>query len=200
MPTRTILPFDSINRLRLTLEQNQRVREDGKREYEDEDEFFDLVLFLLEEAYINGTHDAAEQINDLVGYRALDDTFDVDRIDAVINKRLADGKNWRDRLREHFDDGAEVETIMRVLESESERDANTGSLDKARESGLGLTKTWNTMLDDRVRETHSYLEGITVGLEDRFYTSDGDSAYSPGDFTLPENNANCRCYLTYGME
>ena len=179
--------------------ENQTTSEDGRRKYKDEDEFFDLVMFLLEEAYVNGTHDAAEQINDLVGERLLDDTFDVDRIDAVINKRLKDGKNWRDRLREHFESGDDVESIMRVLESESERDANTGSLDKALESGLDLTKTWNTMNDDRVRETHSYLEGITVGLNDLFYTDDGDSASVPGDFTLPENNANCRCYLTYGV-
>lgn len=199
MPTRTLLPFDTINRLRQTLVENQTTSEDGRRKYKDEDEFFDLVMFLLEEAYINGTHDAAEQINDLVGERLLDDTFDVDRIDAVINKRLKDGKNWRDRLREHFESGDDVESIMRVLESESERDANTGSLDKALESGLDLTKTWNTMMDDRVRETHSYLEGITVGLNDLFYTDDGDSASVPGDFMDAENNANCRCYLTYGV-
>lgn len=179
--------------------ENQTTSEDGRRKYKDEDEFFDLVMFLLEEAYINGTHDAAEQINDLVGERLLDDTFDVDRIDAVINKRLKDGKNWRDRLQEHFESGDDVESIMRVLESESERDANTGSLDKALESGLDLTKTWNTMMDDRVRETHSYLEGITVGLNDLFYTDDGDSASVPGDFMDAENNANCRCYLTYGV-
>lgn len=156
-------------------------------------------MFLLEEAYINGTHDAAEQINDLLGDRILDDTYDVDRIEEVINLRLKDGKNWRDRLAEHLANGADVETIMRVAESESERDANTGSLDKARASGYPLTKTWNTMLDDRVRETHSYLEGITVGLDDRFYTDDGDSADAPGGFEKSENNAGCRCSLTYGM-
>lgn len=160
---------------------------------------FDLILLLLEEAYINGTTDAAEQINALVGYRMLDDTYTPERMDEVINQRLGDGKNWRDRINDHFDNGDDIEPIMTVLESECNRDANAGSLFKAWDSGLELTKTWQTMLDERVRDTHSYLEGLTVGVRDRFYTFDGDSADAPGGFGLPENNANCRCHLVYGM-
>jgi hypothetical protein len=52
------------------------------------------------------------------------------------------------------------------------------------------------MLDDRVRETHDYLEGVRVGIDDLFYTFDGDAAYAPGGFGDPSNNVNCRCYLT----
>ena len=52
------------------------------------------------------------------------------------------------------------------------------------------------MGDERVRDTHSPLEGITVGLNDLFYTWDGDAAMAPGGFTLPQNNVNCRCWIT----
>lgn len=191
--------MDEINRLQETIEHSQTVNESGKREYKDQDELFDLVLFLLETAYINGTQDAAEQINELLGYHLLDTTYDPARMSEVINKRLADGKDWHDRLKEHFDNGDDIETIMRVLESESNRDANTGSLDKAWDSGVELTKTWDTMLDNKVRDTHSYLEGITVGIHDMFYTYDGDYADAPGGFNLASNNANCRCSLRYGL-
>ena len=200
MPTRTILPLDEINRLELTLRSKQTVSsKTGKREYKDRDELFDIIAYLLETAYIEGTADAAAQINALVGYRLLDDTYDVGRSREVIDLRLKDGKDWRDRLADHLDNGDDVAPIMAMVESECQRDANTGSLDKAWDSNLDLTKTWETMLDDRVREQHQYLEGVTVGIHDKFYTDDGDSAYVPGGFELAENNVNCRCHLIYGM-
>ncbi len=191
--------MDEINRLRETITNSQTVTNQGKREYKDTDELFDLAMYLFETAYINGTQDAAEQINTLLGYDFLDTTFDPARMSAVINQRLADGKDWHDRLQEHFDNGDDVETVMRVLESESNRDANTGSLDKAWDSGMELTKTWETMLDDKVRDTHAYLEGITVGVHDLFFTDDGDYADAPGGFNLASNNVNCRCTLRYGL-
>lgn len=198
MPIRTILPLDEINQLRETIQSKQSISETGKLEYRDRDELFDLVAYLLETAYVSGTHDAAEQINALVGFRLLDDTYDVDRIGEVINLRLRDGKDWRDRMADHLDNGDGIEPIMAMVESECNRDANTGSLDKAWDSGLELTKTWQTMLDNRVRESHDWLEGVTVGIHDKFYT-EGDSAYAPGGFEYPENNVNCRCHLVYGM-
>lgn len=158
-----------------------------------------MIAFLLETAYINGTADAAAQINGLLGYRLLDDTYDVDRIGEVIDLRLGDGKDWRDRLAEHLDNGDDIQPIIAMVESEANRDANTGSLDKAWESGLDLTKTWQTMLDDRVREQHQYLEGVTVGVHDKFYTYDGDSAFVPGGFETAEENCGCRCTLQYGL-
>ena len=185
--------------MELTLRSKQTVSDAGKREYKDRDELFDLIAYLLETAYIAGTADAAEQINALVGYRLLDNTYDVERIREVIDLRLKDGKDWRDRLADHLDNGDDVAPIMAMVESEATRDSNTGSLDKAWDSGLELTKTWQTTLYDRARETHDYLEGVTVGIHDRFYTFDGDSADAPGGFDLPENNVNCRCSLTYGM-
>jgi hypothetical protein len=51
------------------------------------------------------------------------------------------------------------------------------------------------MQDDRVRDTHDYLEGMVVPFSSRFYTYDGDSADYPGGFTLPENNIGCRCVV-----
>ena len=182
-----------------TLREKQIISKTGRREYKDPDELFDLIAFLLETAYIAGTADAAEQINALVGYRLLDGTFDVVRENEVIYKRLADGKDWRDRLADHLDKGDDVASIITMVESECQRDANTGSLDKAWDSGLNLTKTWQTMLDDRVRDTHDYLEGTTVGIHDKFYSYSGDSAYFPGGFETAEENCNCRCSLAYGI-
>ena len=59
-------------------------------------------------------------------------------------------------------------------------------------------KTWNTMGDDKVRDTHDYLAGISVPVEDKFVTYDGDEADAPCGFNNVENNARCRCWLTFG--
>lgn len=89
-----------------------------------------------------------------------------------------------------------TDAIIRIAETEMHRIANTAALDTAVFAGA-KTKTWVTMLDDRVRDTHEYLEGETVGIRDDFYTFDGDHAVAPGLFSLPENNINCRCELVF---
>lgn len=53
------------------------------------------------------------------------------------------------------------------------------------------------MEDDKVRDTHDYLEGMSVGIDEEFYTYDGDHALYPGGFENAQNNVNCRCFLTY---
>jgi hypothetical protein len=56
------------------------------------------------------------------------------------------------------------------------------------------------MMDEKVRDTHKYLEGMTVALDEEFYTYDGDHAPAPHGFTKVENNANCRCVVTLKLD
>ena len=93
--------------------------------------------------------------------------------------------------------GDPIENIIRIVETEAHSDFNEGSLRKAASSGKARYKRWSTMLDDRVRDTHFYLQGMRVPIDASFYTYDGDSAYAPGGFFLAENNVNCRCTLKY---
>lgn len=88
------------------------------------------------------------------------------------------------------------EAITRIAETETHRIANTAALDTAKYAGA-KSKTWVTMLDDKVRDTHDYLEGETVNIDEDFYTYDGDHASAPGLFELAENNVNCRCELLF---
>jgi hypothetical protein len=53
------------------------------------------------------------------------------------------------------------------------------------------------MMDEKVRDTHQYLEGMTVGIEEDFWTYDNDHASAPGLFEFAENNVNCRCELLF---
>lgn len=184
---RTLMPFDEINALKEELTFGQYVRDDGKVGYsQTREEIEDTIETILVLSYIYGTNAA----NDMLG---TDFTPDVAKMDASINKRIA-GKTWRERVRDYVDNGGTVEDIVRVADTESHRDTNEGIYDTAVEGGAQY-KTWETMMDNRVREAHEELQGQTVPLNDVFVTWDGHEARYPGDFDTAELNANCRCYL-----
>ena len=147
-------------------------------------EFCDWLEFVLCLVYAYGWHDAEE----VIGIVPIADGSDDIAVNLVI-----DGKTFRERITED----SKPEEVMRIIDTEAHRDYNTGVYDAAKESGIpNLRKRWNTMMDDRVRDQHLYLEGVEVGLNDAFYTYTGDSALYPGGFGVPELDINCRCYVT----
>lgn len=157
-------------------------------------ECIDEVIDLLIMAYVYGRQDAMETLNYTVPASAETAT----EMQKALFTEIA-GETFEDRINsymEHFD----VESIIRVVESEITRDYAAGGRDTAEaveRAGVPVKKTWNTVGDEKVRDTHVPLHGITLDLDDVFVTWDGDSAQAPGGFSLPENNVNCRCWLTY---
>ena len=116
--------------------------------------------------------------------------------------RSVGGKTFEERITERIQDGTlDKETLKRILETDYHRMEETGAYDRAMayatETGQTPYKVWQTMEDDRVRDTHWDIQDVEVPMDGRFYTFDGDSARFPGDFDFVENNANCRCWLHY---
>lgn len=142
----------------------------------------DITIEMIE-AYINGHKDAKKQL----GFD--DEEFDIDLLDLDHALNLViDGRTYVQRIR----DGSDP---LLVEDTERHRMYNTGMHDAAK--GVpGVMKTWHTMEDDRVRDTHFFLDGVSVPYDEMFYCFDGDYGRFPGDFTTAENNCNCRCYLT----
>lgn len=109
-----------------------------------------------------------------------------------------DGLSFEDRAYEHINAGRLGE-LQRLAETEFHRMWNTGLFDGSKQyqekTGKAVVKTWYTMRDPFVRETHDYLEGVTVGLNEYFVTFDKDRARFPGDFQFAQNNVNCRCWI-----
>ena len=174
--------WDELNLLRSSaydLLQEYRQNHDRKAV----DHWCDYMEFVLCLVYAYGWKDAEE----IVGIVPFRDGLD----DKAVNLEI-DGETYRDRIVQQLDEDS-LAGVLRIIETEAHRDYNTGVYDAGKESGVEVRKTWATMMDERVRDTHSYLEGMTVGFDDKFYTYDGDSARFPGDFSLPENNVNCRC-------
>lgn len=153
----------------------------------DRDGCIDAVLEILILAYVYGTNNANQQL----GTSLLPD----DEAARTAILREYDGKNFADRVAEYFD-AADIESIVRVADTDSHRVFCAGQYDTALRGGA-TEKTWLTRLDFRVRETHEYIEGVTVGINDKFYTIDGDEALHPGGFRLAQNNVNCRCELRF---
>ena len=181
----SILPMDELNRV------DTEIRErfgNTKLEKRDEEDVIDMLLDLFLLAYATGRSVTNENLSS--NYNPS-----LDEIMKVVDAEVA-GKTWRQRVEDYFSSGGTGEDLARIADTEMHRIANTAALDTAKFAGA-KRKTWATMLDDRVRETHEYLEGQTVGMDDDFYTYDGDHAPAPGLFELAENNVNCRCELLF---
>lgn len=155
-----------------------------KRDKQQLKRFCDYLEFILCYIYAYGWQDAEEIIGTVPKPDGLDD--------KAVNLEI-DGMTFRDRITAD----TTVEEALRLIDTEAHRDYNTGVYDAAKVSGKqGLRKRWNTMRDDKVRDPHSYMDGMTVGLDDRFYTYTGDSTLYPGGFGVPELDIGCRCWIT----
>lgn len=188
----SILPFDKLNslvdRLRAMFPSGKLVNADGNLVIEDEDDVIDEMLDLFLLAYAMGNSVTNENLSS-------NWMPPVDEVMKTVDAKVA-GKTWRERVKEYFASGGSVDDLVRIAETETHRDANTAALDTARKAGA-KSKTWMTRMDDKVRDTHDYLLGQTVGIDEDFYTYDGDHASAPGLFALASNNVNCRCELLF---
>jgi hypothetical protein len=59
-----------------------------------------------------------------------------------------------------------------------------------------VTKTWITMLDDKVRATHRVLHGQSVPIGDTFDMGGAHLSFPGEPVGSPENYLNCRCVLS----
>ena len=184
----SILPMDELNRLDSEIRERFGKNTLQKRDKREEEDIIDELLDLFLLAYAMGNSVTNDNLSS-------DYAPAVDDVMKVVDAKVA-GKTWRERVEDYFANGGTGEDIARIADTEMHRIANTAALDTAKYAGA-KSKTWVTMLDDRVRDTHDYLEGETVGINDDFYTYDGDHASAPGLFELAENNVNCRCELLF---
>jgi hypothetical protein len=186
----TILPMDEINALEEKLKPH--FEDDGKgriKSRQDAEEIIDELLDLFLIAYASGVTATSTELGTVL-------SPSVEDIDAAVFAEVA-GETWKQRVMDYYDSGGTLYDIQRIAETDATRIYNQGALDTVSVNNAqdGTVKRWVTMMDDRVRDTHSYLEGMEVPYNARFYTYDGDSAEAPGMFSLPENNINCRCVV-----
>ena len=171
---RYLAKFDEINRLGAF--------------YETVDELFDYAYETLVNAYNDGW-DYVEMLVD-VGLEPFKGSPD-----AYIFYVYDDGEDLFDKLEKAYNE-KDIEHINLILATEYHRLFNVGSFERAIESSF-KSKVWNTVKDNKVRATHSYIDNIKIPVDAKFITSDGDKTQFPGGFSNMKNNINCRCWLTF---
>lgn len=176
-----LLPIDELNRIEADLKNAEITGEKIAT-----DELLDDVLDFLLFAYFSGSQDAAESLGIVT-------EPSISKAQEAINLKIA-GKTYKDRIREYSESGT-AEEILRVIDTDMTRIYNTGGMDTALANGA-KTKTWVTMNDDKVRDPHRILEGVTIPIDAEFYT-EGDHAPQPGMFQSAALNCNCRCLLRF---
>lgn len=154
----------------------------------------DFLSFLIN-AYTMGIDSASIMLDHEM-------TVDVDDMHEAIYL-IIDGKTFEDRVADHVLNN-DLGGLKTLAESEFHRVYNAavydGGEDYVESGSFGVNKDWITVRDDAVRETHSYLEGVSVPLKEEFFTFDGDHAPYPGKFTKAENNVNCRCIVKLTLD
>lgn len=147
----------------------------------------DLVLDWLLLAYADGVADVNRQLSG-------EWQPDIDRVQDVVSADVG-GMTIDERIDQYIY-LEDIEGLADIVGNERQRVYNTASYDTAT-ALKAKTKTWHTMEDDKVRDTHEYIDRMTKPIDEPFYTFDGDSAMYPQGFESASNNINCRCYLTF---
>lgn len=183
----SIMPFDELNAFKEQLPIH--FDESGHiRSAKDEEDIIDEMLDLFLLAYANGVNAVNQDFN-------TDIMPEIDTVMETVDRRIA-GKTWRERVHDYFLSGGTIGDIIRIAETETHRDSNEAAYVTAVKAGA-TKKTWNTMMDDRVRDDHYWLEGVTAPIDGYFYSTGGESTLFPGEWGVPEQDVNCRCFLTF---
>lgn len=167
--------------------------------------FYDLlmVLFLLYKEQVN-----ADAINEVAlksvlteGYYdilAEQDKIDDDYLQDMANDQIDDIVN---STIEHEGDDYYIseDRAIFVAEDQANNVCNYMYYDDIVKSGKYTKKTWKTVLDDRVRDNHMAVDGVTIPIDDVFSVGTSEMRF-PKDTELgasPQDLINCRCYITF---
>ena len=184
----TFFPWDDVHSLEEQAEEAQKQAKSGDFDRV-VDKFIDAVDELFEMDYFYGVSDISNQLG-----KSLEPNFS--DMEKSINRKI-EGKDYKQRIREYMADGTPAD-IARVIGTDAHRIYNDAMYDQAVRNGA-TKKTWRTMQDPRVRDSHQYLDGVTVPIDAEFYTYNGNHTMYPSQFGIAEEDVNCRCWVTYSV-
>lgn len=180
------LPFDELNALKEKL--TDRFIDGSLTDAADREDIIDEMLDLFLLAAANGSAAANEDLG-------TDYHLGIKRVEDIVDREVA-GKTWRERVNEYFDNGGTVADLIRIAETETNRDTNEAGYATAKESGANR-KTWHCMMLPTSRDSHIYLDGVSAPIDGEFYSINGGSTQYPCEWGIPEEDVNCLCWLTY---
>lgn len=192
------MPIDELNTLRSELTEIVRSVVAESERYDS----IDFLIDLLAAAVIPIVEEHLEAEYDQAFESGIDGWIDAspnetDRTDAVYAE--VDGKSFADRIEEYAsgDLNRFVDRVQMLVETDGHRVRSEAKLDAGENlvsAGLTVRKTWRGVMDERERDVHVALEGVTLPL-DGLFEINGFKAPAPGLFFIPEYDCGCRCEL-----
>lgn len=86
-----------------------------------------------------------------------------------------------------------------IAENEINNAGNGDELLEAKENGKTL-KTWKSFHDNKTRQTHIEVDGVTIPIDDMFQVGMAELMYPCDEingYDNPEETVNCRCHAEY---
>lgn len=155
-----------------------------------------------------------------IGGLTLPDTLERNRQNIIyeikqqLNIGLVNGDRYSTmakRITERVD--IDYRKAVRIVRTETHRVREAGFNDSATEindtlkqgvTAQRLFKTWQTMEDERVRDTnradHRKMNGVSVGMDEEFNLGNGVKTKVPGQSGSAANDCNCRCFVVYDLK
>lgn len=156
--------------------------------------FRDLFLAMLvgeglRESYINDIRNEYIRICDR--YDLIPNMAHIDRLaETIVDNTLQNIDT------EYY---TSIGRSINIAECETNNSANYDDLQDAINNGY-TQKTWVTMRDNKVRETHVVLDGVTIGIDELFQVGDAQMRFPCDEeyaFDSPQEINNCRCCILY---
>src|SRR5699024_3033234 len=127
----------------------------------------------------------------------------VDKIRNEISQGLIRGSSYQQMTRiirnlVDFD----ANKARTVVATEAHRAQVIGRDMSARQASkyVNIRKKWSSALDDRTRDAHQELDGVTIDLDDDFYSDAGGVGKMPGQMNNASDDINCRCSVLYVVD
>jgi HK97 family phage portal protein len=142
------------------------------------DSILNQVLDVVENSTRNQSNRIAKKIEQLDN-----EGKSLDEMKRQIKRMVGTRSDWRKSLSGHVTTSA-IEGVKNEVYAVG---------------GKHITKTWNTEEDERVRDSHVFVEGVSKKANQLFEVG-GSMMRFPGDPLAPvEEVANCRCWLDYSL-
>lgn len=94
----------------------------------------------------------------------------------------------------------DVVKARRIVRTEAHRIRETASYESALHAdkrGVKMVKTWNSVNDERSRDSHRQMDGKTVPVDKDFVLPSGATGEAPGRTGSAREDINCRCFASY---
>lgn len=127
------------------------------------------------------------------------------QIQQTVEQGLKNGEPYGQmagRLKESLEN--DVPKALRVVRTETHRvmeQAKLDSLSNAQAAGIEIVKVWVSSRDEKVRSSHTSMDGITVDYDKDFENPEtGGKGPAPGMMGVAQDDISCRCIAIFDIK